>query len=711
MSRIIIAIVIITTAVFYFVGGREHAEPMDQANGPKQLVYPVTQRGEVVDTYFGVEMADPYRWLEDDMSEQTGAWVVAQNEVTHGYLKAIPYRSKIEQVLTQKWDYEKPGRPIHEADTTYWFFNSGLQNQSVMYQQRPGEEARVFLDPNTLAADGTTSLASYEFSPNGQRMAYAVSEGGSDWRKIYVMDTNSLEIIDGPVVDAKFTTPKWRDNESFYYSVYEKPDGSELSAKTDRHLVYLHRLGAPQSDDTLAFGNADKYRYVFAQVTEDGQYLVINAANSTSGNRVFVQDLTSANELVPVDQDISSDTDFVTSMGDELFFLTNKNAPNKRLVAVSMAQPDQWRDVIAESEHVLDVTAAGGYLFSRVMVDATFKLYQHKADGSLVREVALPAIGTADIYEAKADQDFTYFYFYNTTTPISYYRLDLASGESSLHSRHAVDFDSEQYVSKQVFYTSKDGTRVPMLISHKKGITLDGTTPTMLYGYGGFNISLTPQFSLERATWMELGGIYAVANLRGGGEYGKAWHRAGTQQQKQNVFDDFIAAAEYLIVEGYTSSARLAISGRSNGGLLVGATMAQRPDLFAVALPAVGVLDMLRYHQFTAGAGWAYDYGTADDSAEMFNYLRGYSPLHNLSGGVAYPATLVTTADHDDRVVPAHSFKFAAELQHSHKGEQPVLIRIETSVGHGAGKPTDKAIEELADIFAFTLWNMGVESL
>lgn len=711
MSRLIIAVVVITTAFFYFMGTPEQPQPTLVASGPSQPVYPVTQRGEVIDTYFGVEVADPYRWLEDDMSDQTGAWVKAQNAVTHGYLKAIPYRSQIEQLLTQKWDYEKPGRPIHVGESTYWFFNSGLQNQSVMYQQRPGEEARVFLDPNTLAADGTTSLASYEFSPDGQRMAYAVSEGGSDWRKIYVMDTTTLAIVDGPIVDAKFTTPKWRDNNSFYYSVYEKPDGSELSAKTDRHLVYLHQLGTPQHEDTLAFGDAEKYRYVFAQVTEDGRFLVVNAANSTSGNRVFVKDLSANEGFISVDEDISSDTDFVTSMGDELFFLTNHNAPNKRLVALSLAQPDQWRDVIAESEHVLDVTAAGGYLFSRVMVDATFRLYQHKADGTIVREVVLPDVGTADVYEAKADQAFTYYYFYNNTTPISYYRYDITTGESRLHSRHAVDFDSDQYVSKQVFYTSKDGTRVPMMISHKKGITLDGNTPTMLYGYGGFNISMTPQFSLERATWMELGGIYAVANLRGGGEYGKAWHRAGTKQQKQNVFDDFISAAEYLIAEGYTSSARLAISGRSNGGLLVGATMAQRPELFAVALPAVGVLDMLRYHQFTAGAGWAYDYGTADDSLEMFEYLKAYSPLHSLQQGVAYPATLVTTADHDDRVVPAHSFKFAAELQHKHGGSDPVLIRIETSVGHGAGKPTDKAIEELADMFAFTLWNMGVETL
>lgn len=711
MNRIVIAIVVITTAVFYLMAGRDQQAAPSQTAGPVLQAYPATARGEVVDNYFGNAVADPYRWLEDDRSEATGEWVTAQNEVTHSYIKAIPYRGPIEQLLTAKWDYEKPGRPIHVGDTTYWFHNSGLQNQAVMYQQRKGEEPRVFLDPNTLAADGTTSLASYEFSPNGKLMAYAVSEGGSDWRKIYVMDTDTLAVIDGPIVDAKFTSPQWRDNDSFYYSLYEKPDGSELSAKTDRHLVYLHRLQTPQTEDRLVFGDGDKYRYVWAEVSEDGRFLVIAAANSTSGNRVFVQDLQYGGDLVALDGDIASDSEFVTSRGDELYFLTNREAPNKRLVAVAIDQPEAWRDVIAESEHVLDVTAAGGYLFTRVMVDATYRLYQHDMDGQLVREVALPAIGTASVYEARADQPFSYYYFYNNTTPLSYYRYDNNSGESTLHSRHAVDFDSEQYVSKQVFYTSKDGTRVPMLISHKKGLQLDGTTPTILYGYGGFNISETPRFTLERATWMELGGIYAVANLRGGGEYGKAWHRAGTQQQKQNVFDDFIAAAEYLLAEGYTSSQRLAISGRSNGGLLVGATMAQRPDLFAVALPAVGVLDMLRYHQFTAGAGWAYDYGTADDSVEMFNYLRGYSPLHNLVEGVAYPATLVTTADHDDRVVPAHSFKFAAELQHRHTGKQPVLIRIETSVGHGAGKPTDKAIEELADIFAFTLWNMGVTSL
>lgn len=708
MNRIVIAIVVITTAMFYFMADRMPA-PTEAIATP---IYPATTRGDVVDEYFGEHVADPYRWLEDDRSEQTGAWVDAQNAVTHGYLKAIPYRGQIEKVLTDKWDYEKPGRPIHVGDTTYWFHNSGLQNQSVMYQQRAGEEARVFMDPNTLAEDGTTSLASYEFSPNGKLMAYTVSEGGSDWRKIYVMDTDSLAIVDGPIVDAKFTSPQWRDDNSFYYSVYEKPDGSELSAKTDRHLVYLHRIGQPQSHDELTFGDGDKYRYVGAEVSEDGRFLVISAANSTSGNRVFVRDLQGADQAyVTVDANIASDTEFVISRGEQLYFVTNEAAPNKRLVSVTLQQPEQWVDVIAESDNVLDVTSAGGYLFTRLMVDAAYQVFQYDLDGQLVRQVALPGVGTAAVYYAKTEQPFSYFYFYNQTTPLSYYRYDNSTGESTLHSRHAVDFDSDKYVSKQVFYTSKDGTRIPMLISHKKDLVMDGSTPTILYGYGGFNISQTPRFSLERATWMELGGIYAVANLRGGGEYGQAWHKAGTKQQKQNVFDDFIAAAEYLISEGYTSSPRLAISGRSNGGLLVGATMTQRPDLFAVALPAVGVLDMLRYHQFTAGAGWAYDYGTAQDSPEMFTYLKGYSPLHNLRAGVAYPATLVTTADHDDRVVPAHSFKFAAELQNAHRGEAPVLIRIETSVGHGAGKPTSKAIEELADVFAFTLWNMGVKAL
>lgn len=708
MNRIVIAIVVITTAMFYFMADRMPA-PTEAIATP---IYPATTRGDVVDEYFGEHVADPYRWLEDDRSEQTGAWVDAQNAVTHGYLKAIPYRGQIEKVLTDKWDYEKPGRPIHVGDTTYWFHNSGLQNQSVMYQQRAGEEARVFMDPNNLAEDGTTSLASYEFSPNGKLMAYTVSEGGSDWRKIYVMDTDSLAIVDGPIVDAKFTSPQWRDDNSFYYSVYEKPDGSELSAKTDRHLVYLHRIGQPQSHDELTFGDGDKYRYVGAEVSEDGRFLVISAANSTSGNRVFVRDLQGADQAyVTVDANIASDTEFVISRGEQLYFVTNEAAPNKRLVSVTLQQPEQWVDVIAESDNVLDVTSAGGYLFTRLMVDAAYQVFQYDLDGQLVRQVALPGVGTAAVYYAKTEQPFSYFYFYNQTTPLSYYRYDNSTGESTLHSRHAVDFDSDKYVSKQVFYTSKDGTRIPMLISHKKDLVMDGSTPTILYGYGGFNISQTPRFSLERATWMELGGIYAVANLRGGGEYGQAWHKAGTKQQKQNVFDDFIAAAEYLISEGYTSSPRLAISGRSNGGLLVGATMTQRPDLFAVALPAVGVLDMLRYHQFTAGAGWAYDYGTAQDSPEMFTYLKGYSPLHNLRAGVAYPATLVTTADHDDRVVPAHSFKFAAELQNAHRGEAPVLIRIETSVGHGAGKPTSKAIEELADVFAFTLWNMGVKAL
>ena len=709
MGRIIIAVVVITTAMFYLLGERAQVFSVDQ---PMLQAYPETTRENVVDNYFGKDVADPYRWLEDDMSEATGQWVAAQNEVTHAYLDAIPYRDQIESTLTAKWNYEKPGRPIHVGDTTYWFFNSGLQNQSVMYQQRQGEEPRVFLDPNTLAADGTTSLASYEFSPDGNLMAYAVSEGGSDWRKIYVMDTTSLEVVDGPIVDAKFTSPQWRDDQSFYYSVYEKPDGSELSAKTDRHLVYLHRVGTPQSDDILVFGDADKYRYVSAQVSEDGRFLIIAAANSTSGNHLFVKDLTEAeSDFVGVDLNISSDTEYVASREDQLYLLTNHEAPNKRLVAVSYSQPMQWNDVIAEGEHVLDVSASGGYLFTRVMVDAVYQLYQYDYAGEQVRRIELPGIGSAGVYEAKQDQSFSYYYFYNATTPLSYYQLNNETGESKLHSRHEVDFDSENYVSKQVFFTSKDGTRIPMLVSHKKGVVMDGMTPTILYGYGGFNISLTPSFSLERATWMELGGIYAVANLRGGGEYGQAWHKAGTQQQKQNVFDDFIAAAEYLIEEGYTSTSKLAISGRSNGGLLVGAAMTQRPDLFAVALPAVGVLDMLRYHQFTAGAGWAYDYGTADDSKEMFDYLLGYSPLHNLTAGVEYPATLVTTADHDDRVVPAHSFKFAAQLQHQHSGDNPVLIRIETSVGHGAGKPTDKAIAEVADTLAFTLWNMGVTDL
>ena len=683
---------------------------------PILVTYPETAQIPVVDTLFGQAIEDPYRWLEDDRSPETEAWVAAQNKVTFGYLDRIPFREDLKKRLEKLWNYEKVGAPFVEGDYTYFYKNDGLQNQYVLYRQKDGGTPEVFLDPNTFSEDGTTSLAGLSFSKDGSRCAYLISEGGSDWRKIIVMDAVAHQVIEDTLVDVKFSGVSWLGNQGFYYSSYDKPQGSELSAKTDQHKLYFHTLGTPQAKDALIFGGtqAQKHRYVGAGVTEDQRFLVVTAANATSGNKLFVQDLTQkGSALVPVLTHEDSDTYVVDTEGDQLFLMTNLNAPNQRLVRTSMADPtpETWVDVIPEKENVLSINTGGGYFFADYMIDAISKVYQYKKDGSLVREVALPGLGTASGFGAKAAETQLYYSFTNYSTPGVIYAYDLASGNSQVHWQPNIDFDPAQYTSEQVFYTSKDGTKVPMIITYKKGLKRDGKNPTMLYGYGGFNVSLTPSFSITNAVWLEQGGIYAVPNLRGGGEYGKAWHDAGTKMQKQNVFDDFIAAAEYLIAQKYTSKEYLAIRGGSNGGLLVGATMTQRPDLMAVALPAVGVLDMLRYHTFTAGAGWAYDYGTAEDSPEMLAYLQGYSPVHNVKKGTAYPATLITTGDHDDRVVPAHSFKFAAALQAAQSGTNPTLIRIETNAGHGAGTPVSKTIEQTADIFGFTLFHMGYESL
>lgn len=680
------------------------------------IVYPETRKGDVRDNYFGTEIADPYRWLEDDRSAETGAWVEAQNKVTFGYLNAIPYRDELKQRLQAKWNYEKVGKPFIEGEYTYYYRNDGLQDQYVVWRKKGDAEPEVFLDPNTFSEDGTTSLATLAFSKNGAIAAYAISEGGSDWRKIIVIDAETGERLEAPLVDVKFSGIAWRGNEGFYYSSYDKPDGSELSAKTDQHKLYYHKLGQPQSEDTLVFGGTaeQKRRYVQGYVTEDDRFLVIAGAKSTSGNDLLIQDLTTDNApLVPVLTDFESDTDVIDNQGSQLFLVTNRDAPNKKIVTVdaSAPAPANWVDLIPETDHVLTASTGGGYLFAEYMVDALSKIYQYDYTGKRVREIVLPGPGSASSLGGKREEQVLYYSFTNYKTPSTIFSFDTKSGESAVYHASGADFDSQAYESKQVFYTSKDGTRVPMMITYKKGIELNGKNPTILYGYGGFNISLTPSFSIPNAVWMELGGVYAVPNLRGGGEYGKRWHIAGTQLQKQNVFDDFIAAAEYLIENRYTSSDYLAMRGGSNGGLLVGAVMTQRPDLIKVALPAVGVMDMLRYHTFTAGAGWAYDYGTAEDSKAMFEYLKGYSPVHNVTAGTAYPATLVTTADHDDRVVPAHSFKFAAELQAKQAGPAPTLIRIETKAGHGAGTPVSKSIEVYADIFSFTLHNMGVKTL
>ncbi len=577
-------------------------------------------------------------------------------------------------------------------------------------------EAELFLDPNKFSKDGTTSLGGLSFSEDGKLAAYSISEGGSDWRKVILLDTDSKKAIEDTLIDIKFSGISWKGNEGFYYSSYKKPKGSELSAKTDQHRLFYHKLGTKQSEDKLVFGGtaAQKHRYVGGYVTEDNNYLFISARNSTSGGKLFMMDLTKPNpELVTLIGNEDTDSYVIENDGSKLFIVTNLNAPNKKIVTVDAVNPssENWKDFIPETKNVLSPSTGGGYFFTEYMVDAVSKVKQYDYNGKLVRDVELPGVGSVGGFSTKKDKEYLYYSFTNYVTPGSIYKYDIKSGSSELYNKPTIDFNPEDYESKQIFFTSKDGTKVPMIITHKKGIELNGKNPTILYGYGGFNISLTPSFSIANAVWMEQGGIYAVPSLRGGGEYGKEWHDAGIKMKKQNVFDDFIAAAEYLIKEKYTSSDYLAIRGGSNGGLLVGATMTQRPELMKVALPAVGVMDMLRYHTFTAGAGWAYDYGTAEDNKEMFEYLYGYSPVQNVKEGVEYPATMVTTGDHDDRVVPAHSFKFAAELQEKQAGNNPVLIRIETKAGHGAGKPTAMIIDEYADIFAFTLYNMGFEVL
>lgn len=687
----------------------------NQAN----LTYPETKQVDTVDAYFDTEVKDPYRWLENDRSDETEEWVEAQNDLTFGYLEDIPYRNKLKERLTQVWNYEKIGAPFKRGEYTYFSKNDGLQNQSVYYRYKNDEsieEAEEFLNPNTFSEDGTTSMAGMSFTEDGELLAYSISEGGSDWRKIIVLDAESKEQKGDTIVDVKFSGISWKDNDGFYYSSYDKPEGSELSAKTDQHKLYYHKLGTSQDEDLLIYGGTEeqKHRYVSGSVTEDSRYLIVSASKSTSGNRLMMKDLTKSNsEFVDVIDTYDSDVYIIENDGSKLFIVTDKEAPNKKIVTVdaSSPQPENWVDFIPETENVLSPSTGSGYFFAEYMVDAVSQVKQYDYSGELVRQVELPGAGSVGGFGGKKEAEELYFSFTNYTTPGTIYKYNPESGTYEVYQKPAIDFDTEAYTSKQIFYTSKDGTKIPMITTHKKGIELDGTHPTMLYGYGGFNISLTPSFSTANTVWLENGGIYAVANLRGGGEYGKKWHNAGIKMKKQNVFDDFIAAAEYLIDEKYTSSNKLAIRGGSNGGLLVGATMTQRPDLMQVALPAVGVLDMLRYHTFTSGAGWAYDYGTSEDNPEMFEYLRGYSPLHNLNEGTEYPATLVTTGDHDDRVVPAHSFKFAAELQSKQAGDNPTLIRIETDAGHGAGKPTSKIIQEYADIFAFTFYNMGYEEM
>ncbi len=688
----------------------------EKVTTPKPTInYPTTKKIDHVDTYHGIEVADPYRWLEDDRSEETGEWVKAQNDVTFGYLKNIPFKADLQSRIEKLNDYEKISAPFKEGAYEYFYKNDGLQDHSIVYRTKIDEAdatPEVFLNPNEFSEDGTTALRGIIFTKDGTLSAHMITEGGSDWRKAIVMDVASKKVLEDTLVDIKFSGISWKGNEGFYYSSYDKPkDGSTLSGKTQYHKLYYHKLGTPQSSDQLVFGGEKQpNRYVGGFMTNDQQYLIVSAAQNTSGNRLYVKDLSKPNsDFVLFQEDYLARISFTDNVESTFYLYTNIGAPNYRLVSVDFNNPtpENWKDVIPETENVLRVNTGGGKFFANYLVDAKTAIKQFDKTGKLEREVALPGIGSAGGFGAKDEAKDLYYSFTSFTYPSTIFKYDIASGESTLYKKSNAKFNPEDYETKQIFYASKDGTKVPMFITHKKGIKMDGKNPTYMYAYGGFNVSLTPRFSATRIAWLEQGGIYAQPNLRGGGEYGEKWHLAGTKMNKQNVFDDFIAAGEYLIANNYTSSDYLAIAGGSNGGLLVGATMAQRPDLAKVALPAVGVMDMLRYHTFTAGAGWAADYGTAEDSPEMFDYLRKYSPVHALKAGVAYPATMVTTADHDDRVVPSHSFKFAAQLQESHAGENPVMIRIQTNAGHGSVS-TKQRMELAADRYAFVWENMGI---
>ncbi|MBI1768496.1 MAG: S9 family peptidase [Bacteroidetes bacterium] len=678
----------------------------------QDFIYPKSDKGDVVDTLFGVVIADPYRWMENDTAQSTADWVKNQNEITLGFLKKIPYRDAIKKRLEELYNYERLTAPFKEGEYYYFYKNDGLQNHSVLYRKKGMDGvSEVFLDPNSFSKDGTTRLAGVSFSKDGSRVGFQISKGGADWTEAIIINAADKKLLEDTLRDIKFSGISWRGNEGFYFSTYEKPKGSQLSAKTQNHKLYYHKVGAPRSQDKLVFGDdKNPRRYVGGYLTEDERFLVVSAANSTTGNELYIQDLKNPSaKLMTMVNNFDNNHGIIANDGDRLIIETNLNAPNSRVVEVGLAKPtpENWKDIIPETENVLNTNTGGGKIFASYLVDVKTEVKQFDMKGKLERKIELPGIGTANGFGGKQSDKELYYSFTSFTYPPTIFKYDITSGKSSLHEKPKVDFKPEEYETMQVFYSSKDGTRIPMFITYKKGLELNGKNPTLLYAYGGFNISLTPSFSTSRIVWLENGGVYAQPNLRGGGEYGEKWHLAGTKMNKQNVFDDFIAAGEYLIKEKYTSSDYLAIQGGSNGGLLVGATMTQRPDLMKVALPAVGVMDMLRYHKFTAGAGWAYDYGTADDSKEMLEYLRKYSPVHALKPGTSYPATLVTTADHDDRVVPAHSFKFAATLQEDHKGTSPVLIRIDTKSGHGSSN-LSKALDVTADQYAFTWYNMGV---
>lgn len=683
-------------------------------NPKTKIVYPETAKDNTVDTYFDTEVADPYRWLENDTSQATAAWVEAQNKVTFGYLDQIPFRAKLKEELTDLTDYEKYGSPYKKNGKYYFFKNDGLQNQSVLYvQETLDSEPKVVLDPNKLSDDGTVALSSISFSKDGKYLAYSISRSGSDWQEIYVLDLSSEQLLEDKILWAKFSGASWK-GDGFYYSAYDAPTtGKEFSNVNENHKIYYHKIGEPQSKDKLAYQNP-KYpkRFYSASVSEDERVMFIYEGGAGRGNSLYMQDLTKNNSpVVQIADNLDNTYAPIEVLDDRILFFTNDGAPKYRIMEASISAPQfkDWKPLIPESDDVLSgAQVIGGKLVLTYDKDASNHSYIYGLDGKMISEIKLPALGSVG-FSGDKDEAEAFFVFTSFTFPTSIYRFNVESNTSELYRAPKVKFNPEDFETEQVFYTSKDGTKVPMFLVYKKGLKRDGKNPVMLYGYGGFNISLNPGFSTSRIPFLESGGIYAQANIRGGGEYGEAWHVAGTKMQKQNVFDDFIAAAEYLVAEKYSSPDKLAIVGGSNGGLLVGACANQRPDLFKVAIPQVGVMDMLRYHKFTIGWNWASDYGTSEDSKEMFEYLKAYSPLHNLKAGTKYPATLVTTADHDDRVVPAHSFKYAAALQEANDGTNPTLIRIETKAGHGGGKPITKVIEEQTDMYAFIMYNLGMD--
>lgn len=693
------------------------ASMLSSIDAVAQTAYPKAHKDNTVDVYFGEKVADPYRWLEDDMSAQTAEWVDAENAVTRKYLDNIPMRKNILKRLKETANYEKIGIPFKRQGKWYVYRNNGLQNQSVLYQMdSPTADAskqRVWLDPNALSTDGTVALKGIYFSHNGRYMAYVISRSGSDWEEIYVKDCQTGRDIDDHIVWAKFTGATWL-GDGFYYSAYDAPEkGRETSAKNSVQKIYYHKIGTPQSEDQLFFMNPTQpLRFYNVDIDHDEKVMTLNEGGMDNGNNLYVRDLTKPNsQFIQMCSDTRFRYSTVETVGKKMYILTNAGAPKYRLMVADVDRPgyNDWKEVVPEGESVLtDVTFAADRMILQYSKDNCNQMYTYTTDGKRIGEIKLPTFGSTSASGMRGQKE-VFYSFTSYTMPNTVYSYDLNTDKSTVWAAPKINFRSDNYKTEMVFYTSKDGTRAPLFITYKKGMKLNGRNPLLLYGYGGFNITYAPFFLANYIPFMERGGIYVHAVLRGGGEYGEDWHVAGTKLQKQNVFDDFIAAAEYLINNKYTSSDRLAIQGGSNGGLLVGACMTQRPDLYRVCLPAVGVMDMLRYHKFTIGWNWAPDYGTSDDSKEMFEYLRAYSPLHTLKPGVKYPATLVSTADHDDRVVPAHSFKFAARLQECQAGSAPTLISIGKDAGHGGGKPLAKRLAEQADILSFTLWNMGIK--